>query len=118
MLAVLIMNIGGSEWVIIIFMGLFLLFGTKKIPELSRTFGKAIGEYQKTRQMLKNEIEGATNMMDQHNYIPGSHIKGPVASERLKLEAIASSIGVDHLGRTDDQLRLMISKRIQDSPPR
>jgi|SRR6476659_4101116 len=117
MLSVVIMNIGGSEWIIIIFMGLFLLFGTKKIPELSRTFGKAIGEYQKTRQLLKNEIENATNMMDSHNYIPGSHIKGPVASERLKLEAIASSIGINHLGRTDDELRIIISKRIQDSSP-
>ena len=115
MLAVLIMNIGGSEWVIIIFMGLFLLFGTKKIPELSRTFGKAMGEYEKTRQLLKNEIEDATKTMDQHQRIPGSHIKGPVDSERQKLEVIARSIGIDYLGRTDEQLRLMISKRIQDS---
>jgi sec-independent protein translocase protein TatA len=117
MLSVLIMNIGGSEWIIIIFMGLFLLFGTKKLPELSRTLGKAIGEYQKTRQLLKNEIEDATNMMNSNKYIPGSHIKGPVASERLKLEAIASSIGINHFGRTDDELRIIISKRIQDSSP-
>jgi TatA/E family protein of Tat protein translocase len=35
------MNIGGSEWIIIALLALFLLFGTKKVPQVSRTVGKA-----------------------------------------------------------------------------
>ena len=36
-----IMEIGGTEWLIIILMALFLLFGSKRVPQLSRTLGKA-----------------------------------------------------------------------------
>ena len=44
-LSALVMNIAGSEWIIIVLLGLILLFGTKKLPQVSRSIGKAIGEY-------------------------------------------------------------------------
>jgi hypothetical protein len=40
-------------------------------------------------------------------------ITGPVASEREKLETIAVSLGIDDYdGLTDEQLRMLISKRM------
>jgi sec-independent protein translocase protein TatA len=40
-------------------------------------------------------------------------ISGPVATEREKLETIASSLGIDNYGSlTDEQLRTLISKKM------
>ena len=47
MISVFQMNIGGSEWVIIILVGLILLFGSKKVPEVSRTLGRAAARIRK-----------------------------------------------------------------------
>ncbi len=107
----LLLNIAGSEWIIIILLGLVLLFGTKKLPQLSRTMGKALGEYEKARQAFKREMEEAMEPAKSASRIP--KITGPVSTEREKLETIASSLGIDdHAGLTDDQLRTLISKRM------
>lgn len=107
----LLLNIAGSEWIIIILLGLILLFGTKKLPQLSRTVGKAMGEYEKARQTFKREMEEAMEPAKSISRIP--KITGPVSTEREKLETIANSLGIDdHAGLTDEQLRTLISKRM------
>jgi sec-independent protein translocase protein TatA len=108
----LVMNIAGSEWIIIILFGLILLFGTKKLPQFSRTIGKAVGEYERAKQMFRHEMEqqAAENARDDSKF---PKIRGPVDSERKKLELIASSLGIeDHEGLTDEELRTLISKRM------
>jgi len=35
-------------------------------------------------------------------------------SERQKLEEIANTFGIDYIGKTNDQLRALISERMQD----
>ena len=113
-LPVLQMAIGGTEWIIIILMGLFLLFGSKKLPEISRTLGRAAGEYDKARELFRREMENATRMAEQpKSYLMGPKITAPVGSEREKLEQIASSLGIDYRGKTDEQLRLLISERMK-----
>src|SRR5947209_17668746 len=111
------MNIGGSEWIIVVMLLLFLLFGTKKVPQISKTVGKAMGEYHRAQELLKKEIENATTtptpLEDNKMHFMGSSINGPVASEREKLETIAQSLNIDYLGKTDDEIRLLISNRIQ-----
>lgn len=107
----LLMNIAGSEWIIIILLGLVLLFGTKKLPQFSRTVGKAMGEYEKARQTFKREMEEAMEPAKSISRMP--KITGPVSSEREKLETIANSLGIDdYAGLTDEQLRMLISKRM------
>lgn len=107
----LLMNIAGSEWIIIILLGLILLFGTKKLPQVSRTVGKAVGEYEKARKMFRREMEEAMEPAKSISRMP--KITGPVSSEREKLETIASSLGIDDYdGLTDEQLRMLISKRM------
>lgn len=107
----MLMNIAGSEWFIIILLGLVLLFGTKKLPQLSRTVGKAVGEYERARQMFRREMEEAADPSKAMSRIP--KITGPVATEREKLETIANSLGIDdYTGLTDEQLRTLISKRM------
>jgi sec-independent protein translocase protein TatA len=107
----LVMNIAGSEWIIIILFGLILLFGTKKLPQFSRTIGKAVGEYERAKQMFRHEMEQAAENARDDSKFP--KIRGPVDSERKKLELIASSLGIeDHEGLTDEELRTIISKRM------
>ena len=113
-IVVLQMAIEGTEWIIIALMGLFLLFGSKKLPAVSRTLGKAVSEYEKSRELFRTEIEKATRITEEpKKYFMGPKITSPVSSEREKLERIASSLGIDHLGKTDEELRLLISNRMQ-----
>jgi sec-independent protein translocase protein TatA len=111
------LNIGGSEWIIVGLLALFLLFGTKKVPQISKTVGRAMGEYQRAQELLRKEIENATTAVtpfeDNKMHFMGNNINGPVATEREKLESIAQSLNIDYLGKTDDEIRLLISKRIQ-----
>ena len=107
----LLLNIAGSEWVIIILLGLILIFGTKRLPQVSRTLGKAMGEYEKARATFRREMEEAMEPVKSMSRMP--KITGPVATEREKLETIASSLGIDdYEGLTDEQLRTLISKRM------
>lgn len=46
---------GGPELLVILFIVL-LLFGAKKLPELSRSLGKSLGEFKKGKEDLEREI--------------------------------------------------------------
>ncbi len=54
------LNIGGSEWVVIILLGLFLLFGAKRLPQVSKSLGRVIGEYNRAKSTIQDEITNAT----------------------------------------------------------
>jgi len=100
------MSIGGSEWIIIGLLVVILLFGSKKLPEFSRTIGKAMGEFEKVRTMsLKQTID------DKSNYV-GPRIAQAVDNERHKLEMLAESLGIDHINKNDEELRLLILDKI------
>ena len=45
----------GSEVLLILFI-ILLLFGAKRLPELSRSLGKSLGEFKKGKEDLKREI--------------------------------------------------------------
>ncbi|HEX7274175.1 MAG TPA: twin-arginine translocase TatA/TatE family subunit [Nitrososphaeraceae archaeon] len=106
MLESYLMSIGGSEWIIIGLLIIILLFGSKKLPEFSRTIGKAMGEFEKVRSMsLKQRIE------DDSNYV-GPRIAQAVDNERHKLEMLAESLGINHINKNDEELRLLILEKI------
>jgi len=106
MLVNYLMSIGGSEWIIIGLLVVILLFGSKKLPEFSRAIGKAVGEFEKIRTMsLKQRID------DDSNYL-GPRIAQAVDNERHKLEMLAESLGIDHVNKNDEELRLLILEKI------
>ena len=106
MLVNYLMSIGGSEWIIIGLVVVILLFGSKKLPEFSRTIGKAMGEFEKIRTMsLRQRID------DDSNYL-GPRISQAVDDERHKLEMLAESLGIDHVNKNDEELRLLILEKI------
>ena len=76
------LNIIGTEWIIIIFVALILLFGTNKLPEAGKKIGKMVGEYNKAKTEMQNQIKEYTNSDPKENNIS---INGPVQTERQKL---------------------------------
>lgn len=49
-------SLGGSE-VIFIFILALLLFGPRRLPEIGRTLGKAVGEFRKATQDFRMNLE-------------------------------------------------------------
>ena len=99
-------NVGGSKWLMIGLLVVILLFGSKKLPEFSRTIGKAVGEFEKMRNST------VTQKIDQDSNYLGPRVAGAVDNERHKLEVIAESLGIDYVNKNDEELRLLISDRI------
>ena len=98
------LNIGGSEWMIIIFVALVLILGTGKLPGAARKIGKAVNEYNKAKNEIQEQIKDVTD--------ESPKISGPVETEREKLEMIAKSAGVKTDGKTDDEIRESITSKL------
>jgi sec-independent protein translocase protein TatA len=101
-----VMNVGGSEWLMIGLLVVILLFGSKKLPEFSRTIGKAVGEFEKMRNST------LTQKTEQDSNYLGPRVAGAVDNERHKLEVIAESLGIDYVNKNDEELKLLIFDRI------
>ena len=98
------LNIMGSEWIIIIFVALVVLLGTNRLPDVAKKIGRAVGEYNKTKNQFQNNIKDLSNT--------NIEISGPVQNERQKLEMIAKSLGINFTNKTDVELREIISSKI------
>ena len=98
------LNIIGTEWIIIVFIGLILLFGTNRFPDVAKKIGRLVGEYSNAKNQIENEMKGATNKNLQ--------VSGPVKDERKKLEMTAEQLGIDYENKTDTELKKIIEDRI------
>ena len=98
------LNIIGSEWMIIIFVALILLLGTNRFPEAAKKIGKIVGEFNKAKNEIQNEMKDVVN--------ENIEISGPVKNEREKLEIMAKTIGIDSKKKTDGELRTEIASKI------
>jgi len=99
-----LLNIIGSEWMIIIFVALILLLGTNRFPEAAKKIGKIVGEYKKAKDTVEKQMKDVTK----ENF----EVSGPVKDERKKLEIMASHFSVDHENKTDDELKKIIDDKI------
>lgn len=57
------MNLGMPEILIILLVAL-LLFGPRKLPELGRSLGQSIREFQKGARSIRDEFEKATDVKE------------------------------------------------------
>jgi|SRR5207237_5408598 len=101
------LDIIGNEWVIIAFVAIILFLGPKRLPEVSRKIGRVLGEYNKTKNMVQNELQKTTSY--------NISVQGPVETERQKLETIAKSLGIDFVNKTDEELKNLIASKIGSS---
>jgi len=99
-----LLNIIGSEWLIIIFIALLLLLGTNRFPEAAKKIGKIVGEYKKAKDTVEKQMKDVTN--------ENLEISGPVKDERKKLEIMASHFGVNCESKTNDELKKIIDSKI------
>lgn len=93
----------GMEWIIIIGLIVAVFFGAKKIPEFAKSIGKAKGEYEKARLEAKREVEMLKNGVT----------SVPSSQDRMKLEEVANSLGLEFSGKTDEQLRNSIQAELR-----
>ena len=98
------LNIIGSEWMVIIFVALILLFGTNRFPDVAKKIGRLVGEYSNAKNQIENEMKGTTNQNLQ--------VSGPVKDERKKLEMMANKLGIDYKNKTDIELKKIIENKI------
>jgi len=98
------LNIMGSEWIIIIFVALIVLLGTNRLPEVTKKFGKAVGEYNKAKNDVQKQFKDFSNS--------NLDVTGPVENEKQKIETIAKSLGIDSKNKSEEDLRKIISSKI------
>ena len=99
------LNILGSEWIIIVFVALIALLGTNRLPDVTKKLGRAVGEYNRTKNDIQNQLAGVANTAN-------INITAPVQNERQKMEFIAKSLGIDFEGKTDEELKKIISAKM------
>jgi len=105
----LTLNVGGSEWLIIIFVVLIVLLGTNRFPDVAKKMGKVVGEYNKA----KNEVQKQVNdYAKQEDSTTNFSIDKPVKTEREKLEVMAKSLGINYEGKTNAELKQIISSQM------
>ena len=106
------LNIIGSEWMIIIFVALILLFGTNKLPEAGKKIGKIVGEYNKAKNGVQEQIKGYSEPNSNNSDLS---VNGPVQTERQKLEYMAKSLGINIENKSDLELKQIIEAKFGTS---
>ena len=94
------MVLGINEIVIIVLFIVLLLVGSKKIPELARAFGRAMGEFKRGKMEIERELA------QQAQQKPGT-----TAAPRTDLYRAAEALGIDPAGKSESQLREEIAYR-------
>lgn len=99
-----LLNIIGSEWLIIIFIALLLLLGTNRFPEAVKKMGKIVGEYKKAKDTVEKQMKDVTK--------ENLEVSGPVKDERQKLDVMSKTLGIDSKSKSDEELREIIKNKI------
>lgn len=62
----------GVQELLLIFVLVLIVFGPRKIPEIGRTLGKALGEFRKATDDLKSTIEREVRLEELQKITPPS----------------------------------------------
>ncbi|MDP7265936.1 MAG: twin-arginine translocase TatA/TatE family subunit [Candidatus Thermoplasmatota archaeon] len=93
----------GMEWIILVLVIVFLLFGASKIPKLARALGKAKGEFNKGKNELTKEMK---------DWDKEDTDTTPKKEKRSKIARAAKDLGIDIKGKSDDELKKGIAKSV------
>lgn len=97
-------SIGGSEWLWIALIVAVLLFGSKKLPEVARSIGKVMGEFQKGRLEIEREIKAATQE------VTLSQAAQPTKKEEV--QKAAAALGIDATSKSEEELKRAIKEKL------
>lgn len=90
-------DVGGPELLVIV-LGVLLLFGPKKIPEIAQMFGKGMQKIRNAQSQFKdqiNEIQNDLNVVDTQAQKKSPPIK-EINSSELKEENFDDSLAKDN----------------------
>ena len=91
-------NIGPAELMVIFVLAL-LVFGPKKLPEVSKQIGRGIREFRKASDQFQGEIQGALTLDDDEDETTDEAAAAPPA------EASANTPPVSTNGHTADSAK-------------
>jgi TatA/E family protein of Tat protein translocase len=77
------MTTGGTELLVVLAIAV-VLFGPKKLPELARTIGHAVGEYHKATKEFENEMRKTSTAIDREVTTATSVEQGTAGSKGLQ----------------------------------
>src|SRR4051812_108325 len=83
--ALLFLDIGGPELMLILFVAL-LLFGGEKLPELARGLGKGIRDFKDASEGVKREINNQIDNFESKKAAESSATSTEVAAETAEVE--------------------------------
>jgi sec-independent protein translocase protein TatA len=93
-------QIEGIEWIILlIIIAVLLLYGPKKLPELARGVGRALGEFRRGKMEIEREITSEMSQIDTRDL-------------RDRLEKTAGALGVPVSGRSEMEVKLDIARAV------
>lgn len=85
--------------IVLIVIAVLFLFGPKKLPDIFRSFGRALGEFRKGRLEVEREIK-----------VQFADV--PPTSPHDRLTGVASSLGVDAAAKSDSELKVAIARSL------
>ncbi len=109
---------GGMEIILIIIAVAVFLFGTKKIPEMARSLGKATGEFRKGKVEMDKEVkdlEGATIDVKNDTDRSATSEQPLLGEKREALIRAAKELGISTEGKSDNELRRLVRDTVGES---
>jgi sec-independent protein translocase protein TatA len=104
---------GYENLLLIVIAAGLILFGSKKLPELFRSVGRAQVEYEKARAEAKHEIDKIQHTNSNSSSLTSDSEVGKDI-ERAKLEEMASKLNVENPSCfTNEELKEKILQRIR-----
>ena len=69
------LNIGGSEWMIIIFAAVVLVLGTGKLPGVAKKMGKVMSEYNNAKNEIQQQMKDQSQANSYKAWMRGQDTK-------------------------------------------
>lgn len=92
--------------ILLVIVAIVLLMGPKKIPELARGIGKAMGEFRRGRAEIERELR--QELAEK----PKGQKAQPLGEVSPKILDVAKQLGIDVLGRKERDLKVAIIKSL------
>ena len=92
-------GIGGGEFIFIIFIAL-MLFGTDKLPEAARTFGKIMANLKHATNEIKSEIQKSADVQEINN-----SLKQVTSSFTQEVNKVKESVSVPNVDLGENILK-------------
>lgn len=93
-----------EEILIIAVVGLIIFGGSKKIPDLARSMGRATGEFKRGQMELEREIKNSM-------YASSSPNSG---NGKVDYYELAKNMGIDTNNKDENQLKTEIAEKLKN----